>query len=81
MMPAEMAYQVNPAVSWMASFCMRGFAVFFDRLDADARFHRSFLVGLAFGNEREHLRFARNQAGWFLRSRHGLWSRKGQDRL
>src|ERR1035437_950015 len=29
--------------------------MFFDRLDADAEFHRGLIVGLAFGNQLEHL--------------------------
>ena len=36
--------------------------MFLDGLDADAQFRRDLLVGLAFGNQLEHLHLARTQA-------------------
>ena len=37
------------------------FAVFLDGLDADAKFRRALLVGLALGNELEHFHLARGE--------------------
>ena len=42
--------------------------VFLDCLNADAQFRCDLFVGLAFGNQLEHLRFARTQAGFLLLS-------------
>ena len=41
-------------------------AMFFDGLGADAEFRRSFLVGLAFGDQLQHFQLARSQLGSFL---------------
>ncbi len=40
-------------------------AMLLDRLCADAEFGRDLLVGFAFGDQLEHFRFARTQAGDF----------------
>src|SRR5271167_3177007 len=44
--------------------------VFFDRLDADAEFRRRLFVGLAFGNQLEHLQLTRTQASHFFPQRY-----------
>src|SRR5580658_7560602 len=41
-------------------------AMFFNSLDADAKFRGDLLIGLAFGNELEHFHLARSQTGGFF---------------
>jgi hypothetical protein len=69
MMPAAMAKRVRPEISWMLSFGHEVLPMFFDGLDADAEFRRGLLVGLAFGNQLEHLHLARTQESDFLLER------------